>query len=55
MDASDFWNLLKTIAGIGFMVLVCLYAIRCFTAGQLISLDQFDVFVRALIRHIFSL
>jgi hypothetical protein len=54
MEASEVWNLMKSIAGILFVVLIGLYVIHCFTTRQFISVDEFDVFIRKVVQNIFS-
>jgi CHASE2 domain-containing sensor protein len=50
---SDVWHVIERVAGVFLVVCFCLYIIRCISCFQLLSLDQFDQYLRELLRFIF--
>lgn len=54
MEEFGFWNLMKSIAGIVSVTLLGLYVVRCVSVWQLVTVDQFDQFIRSLIHFVAS-
>ena len=53
-DWHESWDKAKTVSGITLIVCLCLYAIRCAMTFHVVSLNQFDRFMRGLLRYIFA-
>jgi len=54
MDPSEVWDRFKTIAAILFLACLCLYALRCIVAWDVIGVDQFAHFLRGLVVYLVS-
>jgi hypothetical protein len=52
-DISEVWHWTQRIAGVLVVVCASLYIIRCLTTGSVVTFDQFDHFMRGLVRTIF--
>ena len=48
----EVWQWVQRIAGVFVVVCACLYVVHCVTAGQVISFDQFDRYMRGLVAYI---
>jgi hypothetical protein len=54
MGFPEIWHWVEKVAGVLFVVCLCLYLIRCGVAQRFIGIDQFGHFVQGLIHFICS-
>lgn len=48
------WFWLQRVSGICVLVCLSLYLVRCLLAGDVVGLDEFDWFLRGLLRYVFQ-
>ena len=50
----EIWHWVKVVSGIFVLVCLCLYVIRCFSKGEILSLAEFEAYFNGLARYIFG-